>query len=114
VGAISAILFTLLVLLSSFITTYFMSWFQEPYEPYYRSPFSPFYFVSPFETAQDLIRAALRILRDEDGEDGSISGHGDTPFAQGDTQFAPRSEPGIIKSFIRRFLLGLPMIGVGS
>ncbi|KAJ7125657.1 hypothetical protein C8R43DRAFT_1029830 [Mycena crocata] len=108
VGAISAILFTLLVLLSSFITTYFMSWFEEPSESYYYR--SNFFFVSPLEIAQDLIRAALRILQDEDGEDGPIFGRGDTPFASS----TPHSEPGIFKSFIRRFLLGLPVIGAGS
>ncbi|KAJ7492695.1 hypothetical protein FB451DRAFT_1219269 [Mycena latifolia] len=115
IGLISATFFTLLVLLSSFITTYFMSWFEEPSESYYyRSHF--FYGISPFEIAQDLIRAALRILQDEDGEDGPIFGHGNTQFGHGETQFSTPSpsESGIIKSFIRRFLLGLPIVGAGS
>ncbi|KAJ6604575.1 hypothetical protein DFH09DRAFT_1123159 [Mycena vulgaris] len=110
VGALSAILFTLLVLLSSYVTTYFMSWFEEPSESYYYR--SHFFYISPFETARDLIRAVLRILQDEDGDDGPIFGRGNTRFAPGD---APTpSEPGIIKSFIRRFLLGLPIVGAGS
>ncbi|KAJ7092651.1 hypothetical protein C8R44DRAFT_816227 [Mycena epipterygia] len=107
VGAISAVLFTLLVLLSSFITTYFMSWFEEP--DYYRSSY--FFFVSPTEIARDLIRAALRILQDADGDNGPIFGQGDAQFG---TPTPIRSEPGILKSFIRRFLLGLPIIGAGS
>ncbi|KAF8213124.1 hypothetical protein K438DRAFT_1915330 [Mycena galopus ATCC 62051] len=68
VGAISTILFTILVLVSSFITTFFMSWFEEPSDNYYyRSSFfgySSFFFVSPVDIARDLIRAALRILQD--------------------------------------------------
>ncbi|KAJ7103617.1 hypothetical protein B0H15DRAFT_812952 [Mycena belliarum] len=115
IASISAILFTLLVLLSSFITTYFMSWFEEPTDTYYYR--SSFFYVSPFETAQELIRAALRILEDGDGEDGPIFGQGNTPSAQGDPQSgfsAPHSPPGIIRSFIRRFLLGLPIVGAGS
>jgi hypothetical protein len=112
VGAISTILFTILVLLSSFITTFFMSWFEEPSDNYYyRSSFfgySSFFFVSPVDIARDLIRAALRILQDTDGE---VFGRGD------DTQTGPptpHSEPGLLVSFIRRFLLGLPIIGAGS
>ncbi|KAJ7706260.1 hypothetical protein B0H17DRAFT_1036442 [Mycena rosella] len=110
VGAISAILFTLLVLLSSFITTYFTSLFEAPTESYYYR--SHFFYVSPFETAKDLIRAALRILQDEDGP---IFGHGERQSGgHGDTEFGTHVEPGIVKSFIRRFLLGLPIVGAGS
>jgi len=92
-----------------------MSWFEEPSSNYYyRSGFSFYngfgFFVNPFDTAQDLIRAALRILQDQDGEDGPIFGNGDT---QTDTP-ASHSEPGLLKSFIRRFLLGLPIIGASS
>ncbi|KAJ7783705.1 hypothetical protein DFH07DRAFT_788846 [Mycena maculata] len=118
VGAISAILFTLLVLLSSAVTTYFMSWFEESsdsYASYYytRSSFfgfgPTFYVVSPLDVIRDLIRAALRILKDEDGEE-TIFGHGDTQFGTP----VPPSEPGLLKSFLRRFLIGLPLVGAGS
>jgi hypothetical protein len=90
-------------MLSSFITTFFMSAFEEPS---YRSIF----FVSPFEIAQDLIRAALRILQDETGVDGPIFTQRDAPL----NSPIPRSEPGLLLSFLRRFLIGLPMIGAGS
>ncbi|KAJ6575032.1 hypothetical protein B0H19DRAFT_1126877 [Mycena capillaripes] len=111
VGAISSILFTILVLLSSFVTTFFMSWFEEPSEEsdYYR--YNSFSFgVSPIAIAQDIIRAALRILRDAGGgEDGPIFGH------NGDTQpGSPPSKPRLLMSFIRRFLLGLPIVGASS
>ncbi|KAJ7357288.1 hypothetical protein DFH08DRAFT_851555 [Mycena albidolilacea] len=111
VGSISTILFTMLVLLSSFITTFFMSWFEDPSDSYYyRSSifgFSSFFYVSPFDTARDIIRAALRILQDTDGE---VFGRADT---QSDPH-TPHSEPGLLMSFIRRFLLGLPIVGAGS
>ncbi|KAJ7038278.1 hypothetical protein C8F04DRAFT_951426 [Mycena alexandri] len=111
VGAISAILFTLLVLLSSFVTTYFMSWFEEPSDTfYYRPGYYSSFWSSPVDVARDIIRAALRVLQDQDGKDGPIFGRGD---AQSGTP-APHSEPGFLQSFIRRFLLGLPMIGAGS
>ncbi|KAJ7169806.1 hypothetical protein C8R46DRAFT_1090077 [Mycena filopes] len=108
VGAISAILFTVLVLLSSFVTTFFMSWFEEPSDTYYYG--SGFFWVSPVDVARDIIRAALRVLQDQDGDNGLIFGQGDAQFGSP----APRSEPGLLMSFIRRFLLGLPMIGAGS
>jgi len=118
VGALSAILFSLLVLLSSFVTTYFISWFEEsdPYSShayYSRSSFfgsffgSSYFFVSPVDIVRDLIRATLRILK-EDVEGGPI-------FGQGESEPGPSpSAPGILKSFIRRFLLGLPLVGAGS
>ncbi|KAJ7071106.1 hypothetical protein C8F01DRAFT_1109132 [Mycena amicta] len=112
VGTLSAFMFTFLVILSSFITTFFMSWFEEPsYSSYYYSrsssffAFSPF-FVSPVEVVQDIIRAALRILQDEDSE---TFGHTSTT-----SEDAPYSEPGIIRSLIRRFFLGLPIVGASS
>ncbi|KAJ6509460.1 hypothetical protein C8R47DRAFT_1098797 [Mycena vitilis] len=110
VGAITSIFFTILVLLSSFITTFFMSWFEEPTEGYYYR-YNGFYFsVSPFSIAQDLIRAALRILRDISGEDDPIFGHGDSQAGAP----TPPLERGLLMSFARRFLLGLPIIGAGS
>jgi hypothetical protein len=113
VGSISAVLFTMLVLLSSFITTFFMSWFEDPSDSYYyRSSIFGFggfgfFYVSPFDIARDIIRAALRILQDTDGE---VFGHADT---QSDPH-TPHSEPGLLMSLIRRFLLGLPIVGAGS
>jgi hypothetical protein len=108
VGTISALLFTLIVLLSSYITTYFISWFEEPSDPYYSrsSFFGPYFFVSPVDIARDLIRVALRILKDDEGQDGPFFDQSGPPI--------PRSEPGILKSFIRRFLIGLPLVGAGS
>ncbi|KAK7064290.1 RING-CH-type domain-containing protein [Favolaschia claudopus] len=78
VASISTILFTALVILSSFITTFFYS--DEPADNYYyRSSFfgyGGFFFVSPFDVARDIVRAGLRILQDTDSQ---VFGHGDVP-----------------------------------
>jgi hypothetical protein len=113
VGGLSAVVFTILVLLSSFITTYFTSAFEEPTSYYYTSMF----YVSPFEVAQDLVRAAFRILKDETGSDeffSKISKARGTDSAGPLSPPIPRPSPGVIKGLIRRFVLGLPIVGAGS
>jgi len=109
IAAITSIIFTIIVLLSSFLTTYFVSSLDEPH-------YSSFFFVSPVDIAQDLIRAALRIMQDEDS---IIS---DTFFSTSSRRTTtgpmmtavPRPPPGIIRRLIRRFVLGLPVVGAGS
>lgn len=89
-------------------------------EPSYYS--SSFFYVSPFETASDLIRAALRILRDEDNVAAIIDDSVMSKIYRSRGSGAPgpldppvpRTPPGILKRFIRRFILGLPIIGAGS
>lgn len=105
VGVLSSFLFTLLVMLSSFFTTYLLSYIEE--QPTFGSTY---FFISPIDVAQDLIRAAIRILRDQDllaSEDYYPQFNARTPMQ------IPES-PGLFKRFIRRFVLGLPMIGAGS
>ncbi|KAG1899305.1 uncharacterized protein F5891DRAFT_1160341 [Suillus fuscotomentosus] len=106
VGMISSFLFTLLVMCSSYVTTYFMSSFDD-----YSSYGSSYYFfISPIDVGHDLIRAALRILRDQDAfplEDDAprLTRTNPAPFP---------SSPSFLKRFVRRFVIGLPMIGAGS
>ena len=101
-------------MLASFITTFFLSAFEEP--TYY----SPFFYVSPFDLAHDLITATLRILQDGDIIGTFDEGVPVTPRARSTTDSSPlgshKSRPklGLVKSFIRRFILGLPMVGAGS
>lgn len=114
IGVVSTIIFTVLVLLSSHITTYFMAAFEEPSYSY--SYYSSYYFTSPFDIAQDLVRAALRILRDGDSVgilDDSMLSKLTTPVGPVSPP-VPRPPPGIIKRFVRRFVLGLPIVGAGS
>ncbi|KDQ63475.1 hypothetical protein JAAARDRAFT_119066 [Jaapia argillacea MUCL 33604] len=110
VGAVSSILFTILVLCSSFITTYFLSALEESSTDgsYYYS------YVSfwPYDVVRDLIRAAVRILRDEEGilDEAFFSRSG----SRSTTIPNVSSPPGLFRRLIQRFLLGLPVVGAGS
>ncbi|KAF8168188.1 hypothetical protein B0H34DRAFT_647032 [Crassisporium funariophilum] len=107
VGGLSGLLFTLIVMMASYITTFFVSAFQEP------TFHHAFYFVSPMEVAQDLITAAFRVLKD--GELADILD--DSPFMSNNEAMGPphpRPQPGLLKRFIQRFIIGLPLIGAGS
>ena len=73
--------------------------------------YNNFFYISPIDVAQDLITAAFRIIRDGDISDfftEPIVRSGQSPLNMA------TPPPGLIKSFIRRFLIGLPLIGAGS
>ncbi|KAF5313161.1 hypothetical protein D9619_003448 [Psilocybe cf. subviscida] len=109
IGVISALLFTAIVMAASFVTTYFMSSFEEPGNDYYYS----FFYISPFQVAQDLITAAFRILKDGNVDifDEAVS----YTTSKGTTRSPiARQPPGLLRRFVRRFLLGLPLVGAGS
>ncbi|KAH7913030.1 hypothetical protein BJ138DRAFT_1059988 [Hygrophoropsis aurantiaca] len=111
VGVLSSFLFTALVLSSSYITTYFLHYFDGTSDSYYHSSY--FYYTSPLDVVQDLIRAALRILQDQEdilGDSGIFSAAPSTPIRAP----KPQIPPSLIKRLIRRFLLGLPLVGAGS
>lgn len=94
---------------ASFVTTYFMSSFEEPGNDYYYS----FFYISPFQVAQDLITAAFRILKDGNVDifDEAVS----YTTSKGTTRSPiARQPPGLLRRFVRRFLLGLPLVGAGS
>jgi len=106
VGFFSSFLFVLLVLFSSYVTSYFLASIEE------QSVFgTTYFFVSPIDVAQDVIRAAIRILRDLDILPPEVqlpqSLKSSTPIR------LPQSS-GSLGRFVRRFLLGLPLVGVGS
>ncbi|KZT30632.1 zf-C3HC4-domain-containing protein [Neolentinus lepideus HHB14362 ss-1] len=107
VGAVSTMLFTILVLCSSFITTYFLSSLEDDSGDSY-------YYISywPYDAVKDIIRAAIRILQDSD----AIA---DNNFFTGQMRRSrpttiPTQPPGLLKRFVQRFLLGLPVVGAGS
>jgi hypothetical protein len=88
-----------------------MSAFEEPTTYYYS------FYISPFEVAQDLVRAAFRILKDEIGGDelfSKVQMPVGSNTAGPSSLPKPRPSPGLIKSFIRRFIFGLPIVGAGS
>lgn len=111
VGGLSGLVFTTIVMLASYITTYFMAAFEEPSSYYSYS----FFYISPIQVFQDLVTAAFRVLRD-----GDVAGIFDdtaftSPTRTGDsTPPSSKQTPGLIMWFIRRFVLGLPLVGAGS
>ena len=115
VGGLSGLFFTVIVMLASYITTYFMSAFEESTTSHYAWSF---FYVSPFEVAQDLVVAALRILK-EGGIDSLFdeaipTGRNNLHTRRPDRLSRSTSNPGFIKRFVKRFLLGLPLVGAGS
>jgi hypothetical protein len=111
VGALSSIFFTILVFCASFITTYFMRAFEEPPWEHESEYFYFSYHMFPFDVGKDLIRAAIRILKDRDALD-------EKPFFTGPevdvTTAAAQTPPGLLKIFLGRLLLGLPVVGAIS
>ena len=111
VGTVSAMLFTSLVMMSSFLTTFFVTSADEPSSYWYS------FYVSPIEVVGDLVRASFRIFQDEGGilEDILLSKFSPTESARRRPASPSDSKPpGVVKRFIQRFLLGLPVVGAGS
>ncbi|TFY68375.1 hypothetical protein EVG20_g3587 [Dentipellis fragilis] len=114
IGGLSTVLFVLIVLASSFLTTTFLSAFDDPSlssSDYYF--FSPFW-TNPIDVGHELVRAALRILQDD--SIGIIDPGTFNPQARVTPRvpFQPRAPPGLLKRLIQRFMLGLPVVGAGS
>jgi len=72
---------------------------------------STYFFVSPIDVAGDLVRAAIRILRDQDILPPELD---IPPLLKTAIPARPPEPSSLLNRFVRRFLLGLPMIGVGS
>ncbi|TFK41243.1 hypothetical protein BDQ12DRAFT_733552 [Crucibulum laeve] len=111
VGGISGLVFTMIVMMSSFATTYFMSNIEvEPTTQYFS-----FFYVSPVDVAKELVRAAFRVIQEEHVFDDDLLAT--SPRSSGSVPLSPlvsHAKPSIIKRFIRRFILGLPLVGAGS
>ncbi|KAH7883514.1 hypothetical protein F5I97DRAFT_1958341 [Phlebopus sp. FC_14] len=106
VGILSSFFFTLLVMCSSYLTTYFLSYLEE--QPVFSMTYI---FISPIDVGQDLLRAAIRILRDQE----VLPPDADIPQLLKNRAPAHLPEaPSLLKRFVQRFIIGLPMIGAGS
>ncbi|KIJ68530.1 hypothetical protein HYDPIDRAFT_125170 [Hydnomerulius pinastri MD-312] len=106
VGILSTFFFTILVFFSSYVTSYFLNSIED------QAPFGTnYFFISPVDVGQDLVRAAIHILRDQDILPPEL----EVPILleKPIPTRAPQSL-GLLNRFVRRFLLGLPMIGVAS
>lgn len=110
VAAVSAVIFTLIVYISSFITSACLGLFEQGVsdDSYVFS-----YYFYPIETFRDLVSSTLSILNDEFGIIGQHerlqyrgSPHRPTPLVD---------EPDrLVVKLVKKFLVGLPLVGVGS
>lgn len=108
IGGISTVLFVLLTLISSSITTYFMSAFQG--DTYYYS----LWYVHPLDVARQLVRAALRIIEDSDNIASIFDDRQSRTFATKVMDTPDATPPSFLRNFIARFVIGLPLIGAAS
>ena len=101
---------------SSFLTTTFISPFDEP-SSYDSSPiyistgWGYWSWTNPFSVGRDLVRAALRIIQDETG--GLFDPDAFSSLSAPESA-ATLSSPGIVWRFVRRIILGLPVVGAAS
>ena len=101
---------------SSFLTTTFISPFDEP-SSYDSSPiyistgWGYWSWTNPFSVGRDLVRAALRIIQDETG--GLFDPDAFSSLSAPESA-ATLSNPGIVWRFVRRCILGLPVVGAAS
>lgn len=112
----SSLIFTILVLCSSFVTTTFLSAYEDSHRTYIYSSYGYGLFTSPWEVASDLIRAFLRIIKDERGiiDDTFLSSSRPIKYDARAATEIPVAPPGILRRFVTRFLLGLPVVGAAS
>ncbi|KZT06006.1 zf-C3HC4-domain-containing protein [Laetiporus sulphureus 93-53] len=104
VAVVSSFLFTILVMCSSFVTTSLLS--DEGDSMYLYG------FYSPLEVIQNLVRATISIFVDDRLLDEAVlqsSRRRSIPTIRNSSK-----PPGLLKRFVRRFLLGLPVVGAGS
>jgi hypothetical protein len=118
IATLSTVLFTAIVYASSFLTTTLLSSLDDP--SYYSFGSSAIYVASgggywtwtnPYTVGRDLVRAALRIIQDEAGgvfdPDALL-----TPLVPDNAETIPSHN--IFWRFIRRLVLGLPVVGAAS
>ncbi|RPD55843.1 zf-C3HC4-domain-containing protein [Lentinus tigrinus ALCF2SS1-7] len=100
IAALSTLFFTILVLMSSFVTTYFMGDDDEyTYTVWY-----------PYEVFRGLVRMTLGILVDDRMLDANVM----RSKAGIPRVMEPRKPPNLLQRLFTRFLLGLPVVGAGS
>ena len=109
VAVASAIIFTLIVYVSSFVTAACLGLFEQgaSEDSYIFS-----YYFYPIDTFKDLVSSTLSILNDEFGIIEQLEGlH---------RRSQPRPTPlaakpdSLVVRLVKKFLLGLPLVGIGS
>jgi hypothetical protein len=100
-GAATAVMFTCLVMVSSFITTLFFRPFDSDYDSGRSSYF--FYWSSgPFDFVYDFVRSTLGIIQDQESR------------LYRNRSYRQYKPPGFFRRFVNRFLMGLPLVSAGS
>jgi hypothetical protein len=97
-GAATAVLFTAIVMMSSFVTTTLL----KPFDPQHtRSTSYTFYWnAGPLTFVHDFVRSMLGIIKDQEARLYRSNGR--------------NGPPGLIRRLVTRFLLGLPLVSAGS
>jgi len=126
IATLSTILFTILVYASSFLATALLSSLDDPSYNSSSSSSSSYSsstvyittgggywtWTNPYTVGRDLVRAALRIIQDETGgifdPDVLLS----PPTKRSGAEVT--SDPSFVGRFVRRFILGLPVVGAAS
>lgn len=103
IAAVSTFSFTILVLLCSFVTTYFAGGDDDD------AMFTYTYWY-PLEIFRSLVRMTVGILTDDNIIDNRVLRH----RTRSAPPREPQAPPGILLRLFRRFLLGLPVVGAGS
>lgn len=113
IAAISTALFVVLVILSSFITTIFFSPTADGSSEtsYYTSWYSWTY---SYDVGRDLVRTVLGIIQEEAGDLFDTNTLVNSRSSARILFQEPSTPPGLIRRLFQRFLLGLPVVGVGS
>ncbi|KAK7694766.1 hypothetical protein QCA50_001954 [Cerrena zonata] len=96
IGALSAIVFTILVICSSYITTFLL--YDDDYA-------DSFFFISPWTMYRMVVKTTVRALNPRELEAKLLT------YATPKVSAGP---PGLFRRFIHRFLLGLPVVGAGA
>jgi hypothetical protein len=118
IATLSTILFTGIVFASSFLTSTILASLDDPVYDSYGS--SSIYltmgggywaWTNPYSVGRDLVRAALRIIQDETG---GILDPEALSFSTALDSAEALSDRGIVWRFVRRFILGLPVVGAAS
>ncbi|KAI8990539.1 zf-C3HC4-domain-containing protein [Trametes punicea] len=102
IAALSTLFFTAIVLMSSFVATWFMGDLEDDYFSWY----SLYY---PLDVFRGLVRTTLGLFDDSLLEEPVIVRAGGSYRLK-----EPRGPPSLLRRLIRRFLLGLPVVGAGS
>jgi len=128
IGTLSTILFTMIVYTSSFLATALLSSLDDPSYNYGGSSSAIYIsmgggywsWTNPYTVGRDLVRAALRIIQDETGgifDPDLLLTSSSTPGSSSSSSSADSeltSDPSFLWRFVRRFILGLPVVGAAS